>query len=440
MVKGGSMISRTNFSVTSALAVIVLGFASAGHAVPVLTPGVWTRITPSTLGGGANLMAIDPSNHDIIYLTGSHGDKLGLLKSTDRGSTWLRIGNPPASPNYGDTVDYLDAPFKVRVDPADPSHMYATEMSPGGTVCWGFWVTHNGGAKWVRTKGFTDAVKASNGSTDVGHFDVDPADFNHVIISSHYYWNGSGASGIFETRDGGNTFIVHNPASGMGSASKSVCFLYEPALGIGNKDTWLVVEDMSTMWRTTDAGANWTKVYAGYTPHGGTIGHCYTKSGVVYTGGWGAPTRSSDNGITWELAPSAPYGAYCSIASDGEKLYISHQTSTTWSTSLETDGAHWAAYSGTALPSSGAADIQFDSVNRIMYSMHGASGLWALKVQGNTATENKFCENRRQGKESLSKISISIRGRGPVAARIKSTTPSEAGFFDIRGRAVSLLL
>jgi photosystem II stability/assembly factor-like uncharacterized protein len=431
------MINRATFFAASALAMISLGLAAAGYAAPVLTTGVWTRITPSTLGGGVNLMAIDPSNPEILYLTASHGDKLGLLKSTDGGSTWARIGNPPATPNYGDTVDYLDSPFKVRVDPANSSHMYATEMSPGGTVCWGFWVTHDGGAKWVRTKGFTDAVKAANGSTDVGHFDVDPADFNHVIISSHYYWNGSGASGIFETKDGGTTFIVHNPASGMGSASKSVCFLYEPALGIGNKDTWLVVEDMSNMWRTTDAGATWDEVFAGYTVHGGTIGHCYTRGGVLYNGGYPSPVRSTNNGATWVHVSNSPYAYFSSVATDGAKLYINGQGSNAsgmpWYTSPETDGDHWTKYAGTSLPTDGGADIQFDPVNRIMYSLHGASGLWAVKVSGTTSIENKVCENRRQNKQPL-KMSISVLKKGLAVVTTRSAATAKV--FDIRGRAV----
>jgi photosystem II stability/assembly factor-like uncharacterized protein len=346
---------------------------------------VWTNITPSSITGKmVNLVTVDPSNPDIIYLTGSHGDKLGLLKSTDGGSTWARLGDPPATPNHGDTVDYLDAPFKVRIDPANSQHMYATEMSPGGSVTTGFWVTHDGGANWVRTKGFMDAVKAAKATTDVGHYDVDPTDFNHVVVSCHYYWNGGEPSGIFETKDGGNTFIVHPPGPGMGSASKSVAFVYEPTLKLGSKDTWLVVEDMTSMYITRDAGATWKNVWDKGSPHGGVIGHCWTKSGVFYTGGYQAPMRSADAGATWEQAPGSPYAYFTDVACDGDKLYISGQAAEfAWFTSPETDAAHWTKSAVT--PGYGASEIIFDPLNRIIYSANNTAGIWALKVAGTDA-------------------------------------------------------
>jgi photosystem II stability/assembly factor-like uncharacterized protein len=354
--------------------------AYAVDASPTLTPGAWTNITPASIAGKmVNLVTVDPGNPSTIYLTGSHGDKLGLIKSSDGGSTWARIGNPPATPNYGDTVDYLDAPFKVRIDPADSKHMYATEMSPGGSVTQGFWVTHNGGATWVRTKGFMDAVKSAKATTDVGHYDVDPTDFNHVIVSFHYYWDGDGPSGIFETKDGGNTFIVHPPGPGMVTASKSVAFLYEPNLKIGSKDTWLVVEDMTSMYITRDAGATWKIVWDKGSPHGGVIGHCWTKGGVFYTGGYQAPMRSSDAGATWEQVPGSPYSYFSDVACDGNNLYISGQAADwAWFTSPEIDAAHWTKSAIT--PSFGASEIIFDPINRIIYSANNTAGIWALKV------------------------------------------------------------
>jgi hypothetical protein len=187
--RGVCMINQKQLLACAASIVLTAGITSACFANPVLTPGIWTDITPSYLKGTSFQtcgMNFDPSNRSTLYLTGSFGSKLGLIKSTDGGSSWARMGNPPAATNWSDTVDYLDAPYQIAVDPANSQHMYCTEMSPGGGATLGFWVTTNGGAQWIRPKGFMNAVAASTGSTDVGHFDIDPTDFNHVLVCSHY--------------------------------------------------------------------------------------------------------------------------------------------------------------------------------------------------------------------------------------------------------------
>jgi photosystem II stability/assembly factor-like uncharacterized protein len=409
------------------------------QAVPNLATGVWTDLTPSWLKNSANfqvnLIAIDPANADVLYLTGSHGAQLGLIKSTDRGATWVRIGTPPSNLcTYQDTITYLESPFKVAVDPADARHLYATEMSPGGNCNTGFWVTTDGGLNWIRPKGFMDAVKAANGTTDVGHFDVDPTDFKHVIISCHYYWTGTpnSASGFYETKDGGNTFVAHNPAAGMTTASKSICFMYEPTLKLGSKDTWLVVEDMSTVWQTTDAGNSWTEVYAGNMVHGGCLGHCWTKAGAFYTGGLAGPLRTTDTGKTWSIAPNAPYQYYDGTATDGNKLYICGAgAGAVWNTSPENDGTHWTPYAGGALPSNGASEIRFDPVNRIMYSANGTAGIWAVKVDSGTGVQN--AKASAVSRAAMAKPCIRIVGSG-VAAKTPSGT-----LFDIKGQMLARL-
>jgi photosystem II stability/assembly factor-like uncharacterized protein len=429
------MLQWNRVAAQSMLAALMTGFCAICFSNPTLTVGVWTRISPTTLGGATNLMAVDPGNPNILYLTASHGDKLGLLKSTDGGSTWARIGNPPASPNYGDTVDYLDSPFKVRVDPANSQHMYATQMSPGGTVTQGFWVTYNGGAKWVRTKGFMDAVKLANATTDVGHFDVDPTDFNHVLVACHYYWNdgGAGVSGIFETKDGGNTFIVHYPVTGMSGPSKAVWFLYDPPSGRTDLSTWLISEDGSGLWRTSDAGATWTKVSSLYTPHGGTTGHVYTRAGVLYTGGGQFLLRSRDNGITWETVPNSGFHAYTAVATDGEKIYDGGMGTVSapysaWYTSPDTDGEHWTGFAGPTA-ADGPVDLQYDSVNHIMYSANGPSGLWALKVSNQTTV-------------TAQKKSATAGSMAPIKAAItKAKTgivirTAAGNLFDAKGRNI----
>ena len=110
---------------------------------PVLTPGVWKDITPAGLGltehpppFGIPVVELDPSDPCTLYAC---VDTKGIWKTTDAGSTWARLGNPPASPNYSHNVDYLDSPIHVLVDPDDSKHLYATQGVRGTTL--GFWVS-----------------------------------------------------------------------------------------------------------------------------------------------------------------------------------------------------------------------------------------------------------------------------------------------------------
>jgi hypothetical protein len=37
-----------------------------------------------------------------------------------------------------------------------------------------------------------------------------------------------------------------------------ICFLFDPVAKVADADTWVIVQN--GIWRTTDAGANWTQV------------------------------------------------------------------------------------------------------------------------------------------------------------------------------------
>ncbi len=66
---------------------------------PVLVPGVWSNLTPPGVNlsladahFGTTVFDLDPSNPYVIYLC---IDQQGLWKTSDGGSTWTRLGDPP---------------------------------------------------------------------------------------------------------------------------------------------------------------------------------------------------------------------------------------------------------------------------------------------------------------------------------------------------------
>jgi hypothetical protein len=117
--------------------------------------------------------------------------------------------------------------------------------------------------------------------------------------------------------------------------------------------------------------------------HGGNQLYC-SKTGVLYSGGYQYPARSTDTGASWQQVTSGlDYSWYIGICGDGNFLYTATSgTKRPFFTSPENDGLTWTAYQGgTQTFSTDPFEMYFDSTNRIMYSANW-EGLYALKVLG----------------------------------------------------------
>lgn len=372
--------SSTNASLTSVATITV---RTPQGTPPTLTPGVWKNITPPApvaSSFGLDWVEVSPVDPNTLYAA---IDTLGLWKSTDRGSNWARVGIP-WNYDFGTRTTYLDSPIRVEVDPADGNHLVATQGVRGATL--GFWVSRDGGANWVQPQGFRDATRTA--TNDVTSMAVDPSDFNHILLGSHSPWNGGRTAGIMETKDGGNTWILHDAVPSWPGGSLGIAFLHHPATGQGDSNTWLVSTDGDGFWRTTNAGASWTKVSNfSIVHHGSEL--TYTKDGVIYNGGQPYPTRSRDNGLTWEqVSNGLPPAFYYTVISDDVTLYA--QLSNTGSNagrglqpyySAPAAGGPWTPYqAGAQTFNNGPFNMNYDSTNGIVYSANWQTGLWALKV------------------------------------------------------------
>ena len=357
---------------------------------PALVKEVWTNLTPPGLNltvtttpphYGIAQFAIDPQNPYVIYLC---VDQQGMWKSNDGGTSWNRLGDPTQSAT-ATTTHYLDSPIAVRVDPKNSNHLLATQGVRGATL--GFWISQDGGSTWTMPA----SLVATHTTSDLTTLAVDPTDFNHILVGSHSAWPGLPNAGILETKDGGATWIVHQPRPEFNSGSMGLNFLYSPAHQIGNPNTWLVATDSNGTWRTADAGATWTKVSAFNITHGGHQLY-YASTGYVYGGFAQYPARSNDNGVTWEQLTNFPYSYYYSVYGDGTNLYTqlaftgdnAGQGPQPYYTSLETDGKSWAPYdpnhTGAQTFGDGPFMMLYDPGHQIMYSANWNSGFWALSV------------------------------------------------------------
>jgi hypothetical protein len=368
-----------------ALVVAVGVFAGSASANPSLTQGLWQDITPPVVTKGAPETCIgqgitfDPKNRSTIYwgttpYTDADG---GLFKTTDGGSNWTKVAR--VTPAYNGASDHLDMPLHIRVDPNDSNHIYAGDGVRGSST--GFFVSHDGAASFVLPQSFLDALTKANINTrDIYDVAADPTDFNHVLLSFHSAWNWQSAqygtdAGVLESKDGGTTWIVHPPQTGWG-AGHAIKFLYEPSLGIGNSQTWLLGMQGDGFWRTTDAGATWTKVSSNDITHGGGTIY-YARNKMLYASGL-QTMRSSDNGATWSQV--GLQGTWC-VYGDGTTLYTgkSFGGNQPYSVSTESDGATWKDFN-TQKFLDGPYEMAYDALNGIMYSSNWSSGVWALKV------------------------------------------------------------
>ena len=360
---------------------------------PATVPGTWVNISPAgsnyTTTYGIAAMEIDPNNTAVLYAA---ADQNGLWKSTNCGTSWTLLGTPPAvaaSPGNSYTTPYLDSPIAIRVDPSDSTHLVATQGVRGTSL--GFWVSHNGGATWTMPTAFY-TLAGSTTTNDVTQMAIDPTNFNHIIVGSHSTWVGLGNAGVMETTDGGTTWTAHAPVMSWSSGSLAINFLYDPATGQGNSQTWLVGDWTSNgMWKTTNSGGSWTQVTTYSGSHGGGSLN-YTPSGTVYAGSTPYPVFSNDNGNTWAQVNGSGLANsyYYVVTGDGTTLYtmesspiIGGYITTCFLVTPESTGttSAWTSYQSCAQTfNNGPFFMKYDPSNRIMYSASWGAGLLALKV------------------------------------------------------------
>jgi hypothetical protein len=274
----------------------------------------WTAKTDlqDTLAIGA--IAIDPQNTQTLWVgTGESnlntcpvygGD--GLLKTTDGGTTWTKVGE---STFAGSGIS------AVIVHPTNSQTIWVanTQATVGTGVCspssgpYGVWKSIDGGATW----GLKLGASQTFGTGAASDLKISPSNANLLLA-------GIPMSGIWRSIDGGNTW------NRVTSGTPSPLNVGRVAIAFDPVSTSTVFVSVATegshlgVWRSTNGGATFTQVTKpgpgscqGFaisdlcTYVDGGVAQCYyyhtigiARDHGVWIGGLGT-VRSGDSGVTW---------------------------------------------------------------------------------------------------------------------------------------------
>lgn len=255
----------------------VSGFPDDPHAYVMGTTGggvwitgdageTWTNVTDEDDAlpvGSVGAVEVAPGDPNVIWVgTGSAGIRgnvsigKGVWRSTDRGRTWQARG-----------LEQAGLIAKIQVDPRDPDVAFVTAL--GNAFAKnderGVYRTKDGGASWERVLFVADSV----GAVDVVMNPRNPRElYAGMWRAERKPWTLIDASrdgGVWKTTDGGDTWTrLTDPAMDNGLPSNTLFGRIGLAISPADPDrVWALIsapDPHGGIWRTDDAGANWTKV------------------------------------------------------------------------------------------------------------------------------------------------------------------------------------
>jgi photosystem II stability/assembly factor-like uncharacterized protein len=263
------------------------------------------------MGGRMHDIQIDPTNPAILYVATASG---GIWKSTNKGTTWKDIFVQQPDNTFG----------ALAIFEADPNIIWAGtgEQNNRQSSSWGGGVyrSTNGGQSWTHV-GLRD-------TRSIGRVVTHPTNPNIAYIAAvGNLWKPNAERGVFKTTDAGRTWakvlyvdtLTGAPDIVMDPRDPNVLYAatyqrLRKAYGFNGGGPG------SAIYKTTDGGANWSKLANGIPPGDkGRIGLAIAKSkpdvliATIEQPGTGGTFRTEDAGATWKrMSPTNPRPMYYS--------------------------------------------------------------------------------------------------------------------------------
>ncbi|RME65169.1 MAG: hypothetical protein D6790_02240, partial [Caldilineae bacterium] len=276
--------------------VVYLGAAQGGVWKTTDGGDSWTPLTDDQPSLAVGAIALDPKNPDIVYVgTGEPTSGLdnyygaGILKSTDAGQTWTRLG--------ADAFGGMGI-ARILVNPNDTKIVYAASSMTGtqgpAQPPRGVFRSNDGGQTWKSLLSCSNCFGASD-------LEMDPRNVNVLYAS---FWG----YGVYKSTDGGDNwgqllqglpdpqqFRVGRVILTISPSNPSILYASYQVTVPGQYDGALV-------FKTTDGGASWTQISTGGYNYCGQqcwYSHTFEVSpndpNVVYAGGMANYTTAANN-------------------------------------------------------------------------------------------------------------------------------------------------
>jgi photosystem II stability/assembly factor-like uncharacterized protein len=266
---------------------------------------LWRLEGPKNIGGRINTVIAHPENPDIIYTGSTAG---GIFKTTDGGENWFPIFDQLSYLAIGDLV----------FDPINPDIVYAGTGDPniGGYpfIGNGLYRSSDAGATWEHLGLAEQSI--------IGKIVINPTNPNTIYVATMGIpFERSNNKGLYKTVDGGTTWeqvLFISDEAGvidvvMNPENTNTLF----AVGwdrVRSNSESIVNGQGAKVYRSYDAGANWTKLEGGLPQEdmsrlGLAVSHQDTN--VVFVQYVGTDYqleniyRTEDGGETWEAIVAA---------------------------------------------------------------------------------------------------------------------------------------
>jgi len=335
---GIGRINVVAFHPTNA-SIIYAGAPSGGMWKSTNGGSTWTNLCDGLPAIGVSGIVVQPSNPNIIYILTGDGDggdtqSIGVLKSTNGGSTWATTGLS------WDVTESVRG-YKLLMHPTNANILFAVTNT-------GLFRTSNGGASWTEVvtgswrdcefkPGDPDVMYLSRSSfkrsTDNGltwttitsgvptgtsrmEIGVTPDQAAYVYLLAGPGGPASGQfKGVYRSFDSGLSFgpkantpnILNSSLAGTGTSSQ---YTYDLAIAVSPIDEADVLTGGINIWKSTDFGNTFSIKTHWKTTVASANGLAYSHADIhelvynplnnyLYCGSDGGIFRSTDHGTTW---------------------------------------------------------------------------------------------------------------------------------------------
>ncbi|HZS10200.1 MAG TPA: glycosyl hydrolase [Blastocatellia bacterium] len=283
-------------------------------------------VGPALMSGRVIAFAVDPTDRAKYYAAAASG---GVWKTVNAGTTWAPVFDGEGSYSIG----------AIALDPKNPSTVWVGtgELNSQRSVSYGdgIYRSDDGGRSWKNM-----GLKKSE---HIARIVLDPRNSDVIYVAAQGpLWGPGGDRGLYKTTDGGKTWKAALTVSENTGVTDVVVDPANPDVLYAasyqrRRHVWTLIDGgpESAIYKSTDAGATWTKLKAGLpTVEMGRIGLAVSPAdpNVIYAAieaanKQGGIFRSGDRGATWEKRNEFDSGAmyYGQIVCDPknvDRIYV----------------------------------------------------------------------------------------------------------------------